>query len=153
MLLHSAYAGHAAAGRAFFASYQSVEDTANRLSRGQCWVALQGHDLVGTVTVTAPYETPLGYPASSGAGSFWQLAVKPSHRGTGLGQQLLTLAEQQIAALGAMRVVIDTSAEAVELVEWYRRRSYRPVGMWRWDVTNYESVVLQKDLAEAEKSR
>lgn len=146
-LLHRAYADHAAAGRVFFASYQSPQDTAHRLRRGECWLALQGNSLVGTVTVAAPYVAPEGYPAPAGAGSFWQLAVDPSQRGTGLGQRLLSVAEARVAARGATQVVIDTSSQATELVGWYRRRGYVPVGTWRWDVTNYDSVVLVKDLA------
>ncbi|WP_185909327.1 GNAT family N-acetyltransferase [Streptomyces sp. WAC01280] len=145
-LLHRAYAEHAAAGRAFFASYQSVTDTAWRVGKGECWVALQAGELVGTVTVAAPHAVPESYPAPSDAGAFWQLAVDPTFRGTGLGQRLLVLAERRIAALGSAQVAIDTSAEAVELVGWYRRRGYAPVGSWRWGVTNYESVVLVKDL-------
>ncbi|MFI6154084.1 GNAT family N-acetyltransferase [Kitasatospora sp. NPDC051170] len=146
-LLHRAYSDHAAAGRVFFASYQSVEDTASRLGRGECWLALRGSELAGTVTLAAPYEAPDGYPAPAGAGSFWQLAVDPACRGVGLGQRLLTLAEQRIAALGVTEVVIDTSAEAVELVGWYRRQGYVPTGTWRWEVTNYGSVVLLKVLS------
>ncbi|WP_338931800.1 GNAT family N-acetyltransferase [Streptomyces netropsis] len=146
-LLHRAYADHASAGRVFFASYQSSQDTAHRLRKGECWLALQGTSLVGTVTVVTPYIAPEGYPAPAGAGSFWQLAVDPSQRGTGLGQRLLSLAEARVAARGAAQVVIDTSSQATELVGWYRRRGYVPVGTWRWDVTNYSSVVLLKDLA------
>lgn len=146
-LLHRAYADHAVAGRVFFASHQSVQDTADRVGKGECWLAFRGAELVGSVTVAAPYAMPEGYPAPVGAGSFWQLAVDPAYRGTGLGQRLLTLAEQRIAGLGATEVVIDTSAEAIELVGWYRRRGYVPIGTWRWDVTNYESVVLLKDLS------
>ncbi|MFE5709651.1 GNAT family N-acetyltransferase [Streptomyces sp. NPDC056501] len=145
-LLHRAYAGHAAEGRVFFASYQSVEDTAYRLGKGECWVALQAGEFVGTVTVAAPHVVPETYPAPAGSGSFWQLAVDPTFRGAGLGQRLLDVAEGRIAALGSVQVVIDTSAEAVNLVGWYRRRGYVPVGSWRWGVTNYESVVLVKDL-------
>ncbi|WP_432059410.1 GNAT family N-acetyltransferase [Streptomyces sp. S1] len=145
-LLHRAYSAHAAEGRSFFASYQSVEDTAYRLGRGECWLALRAGELVGTVTVAAPYEAPERYPAAPGAGSFWQLAVDPSYREVGLGQRLLSLAEERIAELGSSQVVIDTSAEAVDLVGWYRRRGYAPVGFWRWGVTNYESVVLLKEL-------
>lgn len=146
-LLHRAYADHAAAGRVFFASYQSPQDTAHRLRSGECWLALQGKSLVGTVTVATPYVAPQGYPAPTGAGSFWQLAVDPSQRGTGLGQRLLSLAEARVATRGAAQVVIDTSSQATDLVSWYRRRGYLPVGTWRWDVTNYDSVVLMKDLA------
>ncbi|MFF0427761.1 GNAT family N-acetyltransferase [Streptomyces sp. NPDC004520] len=152
-LLHRAYADHAAAGRVFFASYQSARDTAHRLGNGECWVALRGKALVGTVTVMAPYGVPEGYPAPAGAGSFWQLAVDPEYRGTGLGQRLLALAEERIAALGSAQVVIDTSAEAVDLVGWYRRRGYVPVGSWRWGVTNYESVVLLKELTPDGRGR
>ncbi|WP_406101155.1 hypothetical protein OG698_02590 [Streptomyces sp. NBC_01003] len=39
------------------------------------------------------------------------------------------------------------SAAADDLVGWYLRRRYVPIGTWRWDVTNYESVVLAKDLS------
>lgn len=146
-LLHRAYADHAAAGRRFFASYQSVKDTADRLAKGECWIAFRGRELVGSVTVAAPYAMPEGYPAPPGAGSFWQLAVDPLCQGTGLGQRMLALAEKRIVELGSDEAVIDTSAEAAELIGWYRRRGYVSVGTWRWDVTNYESVVLQKDLS------
>ncbi|MFJ4591370.1 MULTISPECIES: GNAT family N-acetyltransferase [unclassified Kitasatospora] len=152
-LLHRAYAEHAKGGRVFFASYQSVQDTAGRVAKGECWFATLGTELVGSVTVAAPYETPEGYPAPTGAGSFWQLAVDPTYQGIGLGKRLLTLAEERIVALGSIEAVIDTSAEAIELVAWYRRRGYVPVGTWRWDVTNYESVVLLKDLAAAGRER
>ncbi|MFE2556747.1 GNAT family N-acetyltransferase [Streptomyces sp. NPDC059352] len=146
-LLHRSYDDHAVAGRVFFASYQSVHDTEHRVCRGECWLAVRGAELVGTVTVAAPYAMPEGYPAPAGAGSFWQLAVDPAYQGAGLGQRLLSAAERRIAALGSAQVVIDTSAEAVDLVGWYRRRGYEPVGSWRWGVTNYESVVMVKDLA------
>ncbi|MGX4733642.1 GNAT family N-acetyltransferase [Kitasatospora griseola] len=145
-LLHRAYAGHVAAGRMFFASYQSVEDTIARAGEGECWLAVKGNRALGTVTVAAPYTVPEGYPAPIGAGSFWQLAVDPGCQGIGLGQRLLSLAEERIVALGSLDAVIDTSARAVELVCWYRRRGYVPIGTWRWAVTNYESVVLLKTL-------
>ncbi|MFJ3646919.1 GNAT family N-acetyltransferase [Streptomyces murinus] len=116
------------------------------MSKGECWTALRAGGLVGTVTVTAPYGAPEGYPAPAGAGLFWQLAVDPEYRAMGLGQWLLTLAEERIGALGFSQVVIDTSAEAVDMIGWYRRRGYMSVGRWRWRVTNYESVVLMKEL-------
>ncbi|MCX4689755.1 GNAT family N-acetyltransferase [Kitasatospora purpeofusca] len=153
LLLHRAYAAHAAAGTVFFASYQSVQDTEVRAGRGECWLAFQGAELVGSVTVAAPYAVPAGYPAPADAGSFWQLAVDPTCQGAGLGQRLLTVAEDRIVALGAAKAVIDTSVEAVDLVGWYLRRGYAPIGTWRWDVTNYESVVLLKDLAAARLER
>lgn len=151
LLLHRAYADHAAAGRIFFPSYQSTEDTRHRLGKGECWVATdEDGALAGTVTVTGCHDTPDGYPAPAGAGSFWQLAVDPARRGAGLGQRLLALAETRVAALGASHVVIDTSSSADDLLSWYRRRGYAPAGTWRWGVTNYDSVVLVKELPSAQ---
>ncbi|MFI7539522.1 GNAT family N-acetyltransferase [Streptosporangium sp. NPDC049376] len=145
-LLHRAYADHAAAGLVFFASYQTPEDTRRRLGKGECWIALEQGAIVGSVTVTGTYDTPPGYPAPTAAGSFWQLAVAPSRRGTGLGSRLLTLAETRIADLGSSRVMIDTSSQAADLLAWYGRHGYSSIGTWKWDVTNYDSVVLAKSL-------
>ena len=145
-LLHAAYAAHARAGRRFFASYQSVDDTRNRVARGECWLAFDDRAMVGAVTIAVPLESPQGYPAGPHAGTFYQLAVSPEHCGKGLGGQLLRVAEQRILELGATEVVIDTSCRATDLLAWYERHGYAPVGRWRWSVTNYESVVLRKPL-------
>lgn len=102
--------------------------------------------MVGTVTVSFPYEPPPGYPAGTRSGSFYQLAVVPEYRGTGLGNDLLCLAEKRIAELGGNEIVIDTSSLASELIAWYERRGYVAVGRWRWSVTNYESIVLSKSI-------
>jgi ribosomal protein S18 acetylase RimI-like enzyme len=145
-LLHRAYAQHAAEGRVFFAYYQGVDDTRHRISKGECWVAFRGGSLVGTVTIVCPYRPPAGYPASSSAGTFYQLAVLPEERRRGLGTRLLDLAESRLRELGADAAVIDTSCEAAELLMWYQRRGYARAGSWKWEVTNYDSVVLRKEL-------
>jgi GNAT superfamily N-acetyltransferase len=138
-LLRRAHAGHTAAGR----------------DKGECWVAVdQAGGLVGTVTLSGSCDVPEGYPAPEGAGSLWWLAVDPALRGSGLGARLLALAEDRMAALGARQAVIDTSASAQDLLSWYRRRGYGPVGSWRWSATDSDSVVLAKPLrAEAEPPR
>ena len=46
-------------------------------------------------------------------------------------------------------VVIDTSSQAVDLLAWYGRQGYEPVGTWRWSVTNYDSIVLRRPLPRA----
>jgi len=146
-LLHEAYAAHAAEGRRFFASYQAPSDTQRRISRGECWVAIDGEELIGTITVAAPYPFPAGYPVRIPAATYYQLAVRPSHQGRGLGGQLVGLAEQRIRDRGISNLAIDTSSQAIALIDWYRRLGYREVGRWCWDVTNYESIVLAKTLS------
>ena len=145
-LLHAAYAQHAAAGRTFFASYQSVDDTRHRVDKGECWLMFAGDLMVGTVTIAVPAQVPPGYPAGVRSGAFYQLAVLPQWREQGLGERLLRWAEQRIVELGGDAAVIDTAVTATELIGWYERRGYTAVGRWLWDVTNYESVVLRKAL-------
>jgi ribosomal protein S18 acetylase RimI-like enzyme len=146
-LLHEAYAAHAAAGRRFFASYQAPADTRRRISRGECWVAMDGEELIGTITVAAPYLFPAGYPAPIPSATYYQLAVRPTHQGRGLGRQLVALAEQRSRDRGISNLAIDTSSQAIALIDWYRRLGYRDVGRWCWEVTNYESIVLAKTLS------
>jgi ribosomal protein S18 acetylase RimI-like enzyme len=146
-LLYQAYAEHAAAGRRFFASYQTPADTQRRIAKGECWLAFDDQGLVGTVTVVAPYTFPSGYPAGPDAGTFYQLAVLPAHQRRGLGDSLLRLAEKRILEAGVPTAVIDTSDQAATLIAWYEKRGYSVHGRWRWEVTNYESIVLAKSLA------
>lgn len=145
-LLHRAYAAHAAAGRTFFASYQSPADTQHRIAKGECWILADGQAIAGTVTVVARYHFPDGYPAPEGAGTFYQLAVEPLFQGQGLGDTLVRHAETRIRDLGSRTVAIDTSRQAVDLIAWYLRRGYVEAGSWHWDVTNYESIVMIKSL-------
>jgi ribosomal protein S18 acetylase RimI-like enzyme len=145
-LLHEAYAAHAAAGRTFFASYQTAADTGRRIARGECWIVLDGESMVGTVTIAAPYPFPAGYPAPRPAGTYYQLAVAPAYQHRGLGRRLVALAEQRIGELAVRDVAIDTSTLATDLVAWYLKLGYHETGRWRWDVTNYESIVLGKRL-------
>ena len=145
-LLHRAYADHAAAGRVFYATYQTPQQTRERISGGECWIALRDGTIVGTVTIKAPYRKKPDYPAPDNVGVFTMLAVLPALRGTGLGNRLLALAEKRIAEKGLPHAVFDTSSLATELIAWYERRGYEKIGTYKWDVTNYESVVMAKTL-------
>jgi GNAT superfamily N-acetyltransferase len=152
-LLHRAYAEHAAAGRRFFAAYQTPEDTRKRIAKGECWLVEHRGAVVGTVTVTGRHVPPSRFPAAGPFGTFSQLAVLPEVRAKGFGSRLVSFAERRLGELGASDAVIDTSALATDLIAWYERRGYARVGSWKWDVTNYESVVLRKSLARELRGR
>ena len=55
-LLHRAYAPLAEQGLNFTAAKQTAATTRKRAAEGQCFVAVAGHELVGTVTVCGPYD-------------------------------------------------------------------------------------------------
>ena len=58
----------------------------------------------------------------------------------------MDIVEQKARATGAVEISLDTSEKAESLIAWYSRRGYRFVQWVRWEVVNYRSVVLSKDV-------
>ena len=147
-MLHGAYAPLAQAGMRFYASHQSVEATASRASKGECWVAELEGQLVGTITLIPPDQPgEIPWYEQPGVAVIGQFGVHPDCKGHGLGRGLIELAEQRARELGALEVALDTAETASELIALYTRRGYRHVGHADWrPTTNYRSVVLSKPL-------
>jgi GNAT superfamily N-acetyltransferase len=131
----------------FLATWQDVATTKQRADDGECWVAVLNDCLVGTITVYRPgmkHNCPLF--DRPGVASFGQFAVDPSIQLRGVGSALENLAEERATELGATEMVIDTAEPAETLRRRYERRGYRVIGVTRWNVTNYHSVVSSKTL-------
>jgi GNAT superfamily N-acetyltransferase len=149
-LLHRAYAPLAAAGFRYTASYQDVETTRRRIAKGECYLLLQGPQIIGTITLVAP-ATPYGpceWYERSDVAVLTQFAIDPEHQGRGLGGELMRFGEARAAELGAREVAVDTAEGARHLIEFYEKRGYREVGYAQWKQTNYRSMLLSKRLLE-----
>lgn len=148
-LVRTAYAHHARAGLRFWATHQSVEDTIERLGRGDTFVALADTGYVGTVTVQPPGTTAeVALYREPDVYSIHQLAVALSHRGQQLGRRLHAVAAAHARTQGAKRLALDTASPAHGLIALYERWGYRIVGKHDFrPFTTYESVVMQLDLA------
>jgi GNAT superfamily N-acetyltransferase len=146
-LLHEAYAPLALAGMRFFASHQSVDATAKRLSRGETVVALDASDLIGIVTL-GDLEKTSGSPFYDrpDVASFGQFAVRPNRQFRGIGGTLLALVEERATERGVGHLALDTSERAVHLIDYYQRKGYAFVEHVQWPDVNYRSVVLAKAL-------
>lgn len=147
-LLHAAYAALAAAGMRFVASHQDVETTRRRLSNGETIVAVEGEQLIGTVTLKPPAFTK-GSPFYDrpDVASVGQFAVAPAHQRRGVGTALGTLAERRARELGVGYLALDTSERALHLIAMYEAHGFRQVETVQWDGLNYRSVVMAKTLA------
>ena len=152
-LLHAAYAPLAAQGMNFTAATQTATDTARRASQGQCFVALQRGKLVGTVTVSGPYDDVTGAWTATAeifrepnTAHFHQFAVQPELQGKGLGRLLITSCEDWAKERHFKSMALDTAEPAAALRALYRRLGYRECGHVQWPDKAYRSVLMRKPL-------
>jgi len=152
-LLHLAYAPLAARGLNFTAATQSVETTRRHVAEGQCFVAERSGVVVGTVTVSGPYDET-NAPSPHEAPWYWerdtahfhQFAVHPQHQGIGVGRRLVEECEAWARERGYRRMALDTAEPAHELRALYARLGYAEVGRVQWSGKHYLSVGMVKAL-------
>ena len=149
-MLHEAYRPLAEQGMKYQATHQPPETTLYRLRKGSSFLGFIGDELVSTVTLVMgdPEEMCLWYKKPE-VYFFTQFAVKTSWQRTGLGKTILDYLESYAAQNGAMEIALDTSEHAHRLITMYKNRYYRFIEYIDWDVTNYRSVILSKNLQES----
>lgn len=146
-LLHRAYAELAARGLNYVACRQTVEVTERRVRAGHCLIAEVDGMVVGTITVRKSNpEAQVPTYRETGTFTFGQFGVDPTIRGQGIGRALHEHALRFAEENGGTAMALDTAAPAVHLIALYSKWGYREVGRHRWDVTNYESVVMKKEI-------
>ena len=146
-LLHRAYASLAQAGFRFHAAWQDEGVTRLRIASGECWVAGLDGRIIGTATLRPPGGAK-GTPwyERADVAVVGQFAVDPAFQRSGLGTALLTCLESRARTLGARHLAMDTAEGASHLIRYYARLGYGFVEHAQWEVTNYRSVVLSKQL-------
>ena len=146
-LLHRAYKSLAELGLRYVATYQTVDITRRRVSKGICFVAECDGKLIGTIMYNPDQFTGLwSWYEREGVAKISQLGVEPSWQGRGLGRMLVEAAETRAREDGAKELALDTAEPATHLIDWYGRMGYRLVGHADWEVTNYRSVIMSKKL-------
>ena len=146
-LLHRAYADLARMGLNFTAADQAPEITRMRVEHAQCFVAIEGRSLVGTILVNHAVPNALGVRfGKPRIASIHQLAVAPAYRGRGLGSRLLAHAEGWLRNLGFAEVALEAPESAPQVVAFHVRRGYRSVAAVQWNGKTYRSVIISKEL-------
>jgi len=147
VLLHRAYARLGEMGLKFKAVDQNDDVTRYRVAAGECYVAVAGSTLVGTVLYIPPRQTK-GTPwlDRPDIASLHQLGVEPDLQRSGLGTRLMEYVEARAVVCGAKEIALDTAEPATHLQAWYASRGYRPIEFAQWGHTNYRSVIMSKVL-------
>lgn len=147
-LLHLAYAPLAACGMDFAAATQSAQTTRRCVAAGQCFVAERAGAVVGTVTVSGPYEEAVQVPwlRDADTAHFHQFAVHPDHQGMGIGRRLVEACENWARERRYRRLALDIVEGAEELRALYARLGYREIGREQIAGRQTRSIIMRKSL-------
>jgi GNAT superfamily N-acetyltransferase len=144
-LLHRAFGPLGRLGLPCTCVGQSVEVTRQRARRGQCYVAVDGDRLLGTMTLEGPDSSSdcATYRRSTVA-SLHQFAVDPMAQGLGCGEAMLRFAQRRARELGYCTLALDTPSRAAHLLAFYQSQGFRRVAEFRKAGKPYWSTVLCK---------
>jgi GNAT superfamily N-acetyltransferase len=148
-LLHRAYANLAEMGFNYVAATQSSIVTIERFAAGIPYIARLNNCIIGTITYysTAPDDiSEPDYYKRSDVAHFGQFAVSPEMQKQGIGHRLVELIEAKALQEGKCEIACDTAEGATHLIDFYKRRGYRPIGHQQWAHACYRSTILSKSL-------
>lgn len=125
LLLHRSYKKLADQGFRFHATHQDVTVTKQRVTNSECYVAVVNDRIVGTICYRPPaHKMQHDYYDQSFVAAFGQFAVDPPYQGSGLGSELLNVAEKCAMRDKAAEIAFDTAEGATELIGFYKKRGY-----------------------------
>ena len=96
-----------------------LADYAEVVATKECWLAMQGDELVGALIV----EVDIG------ALLVWSIAVSPALQGAKLGRQLMAFAEKRAREQGFAALTLYTGEKLEKNVAWYQRLGYHITGV------------------------
>ena len=150
-LLNKAYKPLSEKGFRYLGSYQDAAKTKERIESGECFVAVMDNIIIGTILYRSPTKAKgTEWTNQPFVASFGQFAVEPEFQQHGIGGKLITLVEERAKQDGAKEISLDTAEGATDLINYYSKKGYRFVGYTQWEITNYRSVLLSKNLEREE---
>lgn len=128
------------------ATWQDDDITNRRVHAGATFLALDGDEILGTITLYEKHRGPCEYYKRDGVAYFGMFGVAPDRQGQGIGNLLLDRVEQEAISRRVRELALDTAEGAKRLVALYERRGYKTVDRVDWPATNYISVIMSKPL-------
>ena len=146
-MLHRAFSPMGREGIACTCFNQTEATTRQRAMLGDCFVAVMGNRIIGTVTLHKPdRRNPCRWYRQSHVASLHQFAVDPIYQGTGVGKLLLQYALQWTREHGCRELALDTPQPASHLIQYYESQGFRQVGRQRFAGKTYDSCLLSHTL-------
>jgi ribosomal protein S18 acetylase RimI-like enzyme len=108
-----------------------LTDTARRAREAEVWVAVDGDEVLGSVTFAVP-GSPFREIARDDEGEFRMLAVAPAARGRGVGQALVELCLSRARELGYAGVRMSTMDRMTAAHRVYERLGFTRIAEDDW---------------------
>ncbi|MFI5713179.1 GNAT family N-acetyltransferase [Kribbella sp. NPDC051620] len=101
----------------------TLRNAADRAAKAELWVAVDGTELLGTVTFCAPGSV-YGEIGRAGEGEFRMLGVAANARGRGIGTALSAHCVDRSRSLGYHRVVLSSASYMTTAHRMYERLGF-----------------------------
>ena len=148
-VLHRAFEDLAHRGIECQCARQSTALTSDRVKRGECFIAVSGRQMIGTITLERPdRSSAIEAYRDLATASIHQLAVDPASQGAGVGGALIAYAGAWAGARLYERLALDTPQGASREVAWYLGRGFDLAQTVHVPGRRYASTVLTKELPE-----
>jgi GNAT superfamily N-acetyltransferase len=126
---------------------QKPDTTRQRITLGECFVAVVKGNIVGTVTLQGADPTSaVDCYRRAWVASIHQLAVDPEHQRASVGRALLRTAELWARGRHYVELALDTPQPATHLHAYYLRRGFRLVDTVHVAGRAYLSSVFSKKI-------
>ncbi|MEK6707048.1 MAG: GNAT family N-acetyltransferase [Bdellovibrionota bacterium] len=113
----------------------------SNIEKGECHIVIADGEPIACVMLRPPGNaTGPDWYSQPGVATFGRFAVAPDF------QKLGNRIEERAKEMGATEIALDTSEHAQHLIKMYADRGYRFIQYHKWEITNYRSVVLSKEL-------
>ena len=147
-LLHLSYKRLADLGFRFMATHQDDSETERRLKKGTSYLAISKGKIISTISLYFKNEESYNskWYRNEGVAHFGQFGVLPEYQKKGIGNFMMDIVENEATKLGAKEISLDTAEGAEHLIKFYEQREYRFIEYVQWEVTNYRSVIMSKEL-------
>lgn len=136
-LYHDAYAETVDAGFPMSAAWVERREVESWIRDHQVCVAVVDDELAGAVRLSDNGDETVRLS---------RLGVAVDWKGDGLGDELLSYAEERARTDGWERIRLTTPEDHPYLPAMYRRRGYERVGTQLLDERPYDEMVLEKEL-------
>lgn len=126
---------------------EKLADAAARDREAELWIAVDGAELLGTVT-RCPEGSPWRELAGPGEGEFRMLAVAPGAQGRGVGEALARHVVELFDEEGARAVVLSSTPLMATAHRLYERLGFRRWPERDWEpLPGVELLAFRKELA------